>query len=217
MQKFNLPTNICKLCFKRITVQHIIDLFFSQRVICHGCYQQLEWHHEWFKFDKYDGESLFLYGDVFQARLRQYKTYYDLELAPTFLHYHRYYLKLKYYGYTIIPAPSHVDMIASRGFQHLHEIAKIIGLPIQDLFAKTTTVKQSQRPLNERSMIIQHLRLMPNAKIPKKLLLFDDVVTTGSTLSAMLHPLKQVPNIKIKILILAHTKDWKIDYIQPLK
>lgn len=200
-----------------LAAQHIFDLFFPTRVICHRCYQQFEWQHAWFKIDLYDGESLFLYGDFFQARLRQYKTFYDLELAPTFLHYHRYYLKMKYHGYTIIPAPSHVDMIALRGFQHLHEMAKIIGLPIQDLFSKTTAVKQSQRSLKERPMILQHLTLMPNAKIPKKVLLFDDVVTTGSTLRAMLHPLKHVPNIKIKILILAHTKEWKKDYIHAMK
>lgn len=196
----------CRICFKHITPRHLIDVLFKSLVICFQCYQQFEWHHQLLRWEGFDLESFYDYGLVFQQRLRHYKTLGDVELAPVFLAYLTRYIQIKYFGYSMIFAPSHHDDILHRGFHHLESLVESISLPKYHPFMKTIPHRQGQQNYHDREKIQQVIALKPQTKIPKQVLLFDDVMTTGQTMLTMVKLIKHIPNIKIKILVLAKKK-----------
>jgi len=150
---------------------------------------------------------LYHYDDVIKENLYKLKGCFDIELAPIFLDYYRYYLKIKFYGYTIIPAPSSKEADEERGFNHVVEIFKTLGLPILRCIHKTKNMKQSDLSTEERTKIKDILEIDNVDLSKKKILLVDDVFTTGSTFTAMIELVRSKSPRKIKGLLMSKTID----------
>ena len=100
----------------------------------------------------------------------------------------------------IVPVPLHKSRLRSRGFNQAELLATAlgneIGLPVRLLLKKHKKTKD-QKSLNrlERSKNVQDAffidREALGGNIPQSVLLVDDVVTTGSTLSACALALKE--------------------------
>jgi competence protein ComFC len=163
----------------------------------------LEWHHQLNVFDGISIESFFDYGPLFKSRIYQYKTLGDIVLGQTFLHQHRNYLRFKYHGFTFVPAPSHHDHMLQRGFHQLDEILLSLGLPLRHLFFKNKPFRQAEQDFQGRQAIHDVIQRDMTLLVPKKIVLFDDVMTTGETMRSMI---KQIPinqKSSIKIIVLA--------------
>jgi competence protein ComFC len=171
--------------------------------MCSTCYHQLEWHHQINKFDGIPFESFFDYGPIFQSRIHQYKSLGDIVLGKTFLFQHRDYLKLKYHGYTFVPAPSHEEHMQQRGFYHLDEILVSLGLPIIHIFYKNKPYRQAEQDFQGRQEIHTIIERHKHILMPQKIVLFDDVMTTGETIRSMIKSLPIHQKIIIKIIVLA--------------
>ena len=153
------------------------------------------------------GLYIYNYDEEVQSKLYQFKGCFDVELGGVFFDYFRPYLFLKYFGYTMIPAPSAEEANKERGFNHVVEMFSYLKLKMLPIIKKTTNVKQSDLSASERANIKNHLIIDEVDLSKKKILIVDDVYTTGSTVKAMIELVKSRGAKKIKVLVMSKTKD----------
>ena len=196
---------ICKQCFQGFELRHLFH-YWLPPALCIRCYQKLEWHHQLGRFLGFPMESLFDYGEHFQSTIHQFKTLRDVVLGEVFLNQHRLYLRWKYHGYTLVPAPSHPLDTAQRGFFPLQEIWRDVGLPWLDAFEKRVPYRQVEQGTEARHEIHSILTRKEGVTLPKRILLIDDVMTSGETMKAMIGQLATRERLLLKIFILARKK-----------
>jgi len=101
--------------------------------------------------------------------------------------------------YLLCPIPLHKKRLKWRGFNHAEEIAKALSHATQipmhsDILVRTkNTPPQVSLKKEERIRNMQGVFQVPNAKLVqgKKVLLLDDVFTTGATMEECARVLKQ--------------------------
>lgn len=172
------------------------EMFFIDDVICARCRRQLPLKRLSFRVEGVKIEGMFVYEDVVRDMLLQYKENYDEALFPVFLYPYIRELKRKYRGYAIVPVPSSNEMKNRRGFRHVNKIFSLLDLPVYDLIEKTDNVEQKKS--YSRKEIGKHFRLTPDFPASvRRILLVDDIVTTGSSMVSCYRLLKEkCPEIK---------------------
>ncbi|NTV30634.1 ComF family protein [candidate division WWE3 bacterium] len=104
----------------------------------------------------------------------------------------------------VIPVPLHPFRYRMRGFNQAEEIGGIISsifnIPMESNLLKRTSFSQPQSQMSrkDRHQNVQNaFRLNPHYRknLPSKVLLVDDVFTTGSTLREAARLLKQTKNV----------------------
>ena len=119
-------------------------------------------------------------------------------------------MRLKYVGYTIIPIPSYIKDDEVRGFNHVEEIFGQTKLEMLKVIEKTDHFKQADHNKEQRAEISKHLRIIGDTDLSKKkVLIVDDVYSTGSTMKATIKLVEQLHPKKIEILVMAKTRDEK--------
>ena len=116
-------------------------------------------------------------------------------------------IKLYYQDYKIIPAPSSKSSDKERGFNHVEEMFKNLHLKMNKCIHKTKQRKQADLTTKEREKIGQYLKIDNVDLTGKKILLVDDVFTTGSTIKSMIKLVKEKGAKKIKVLLMSKTID----------
>lgn len=107
----------------------------------------------------------------------------------------------------IVPAPSHESKNIERGFNHVVEMFRCLDMKILDMFSKNKDVSQHNLSYIERQKIKDIIYLKNNANIEnKKILLVDDILTTGATLKACINLLRPLKPKEIRILVLSKRK-----------
>lgn len=105
-----------------------------------------------------------------------------------------------------MPAPSFKEANDRRGFNHVIEIFKPLGLDMCDCVVKTKNVKQADLNANERKNVSKILEISDIDLTGKKVLICDDVFTTGSTVKSMIDLLSAKDPKVIKVLVMSKTK-----------
>ena len=120
-------------------------------------------------------------------------------------------LKILYMGYKIIPVPSYKEDDEKRGFNHVNEVFKMLGLEILPIVEKTEHFKQAEHGVKKRKEIRKYLRLnIQNSLSKTRVLIVDDIYTTGSTIKATINLVEKLNPKEIKILVLAKTKPKEV-------
>lgn len=179
---------------------------FTNNYLCFNCDDNLKYQPIKFKIENFTIQSLFLYDEGFKKLLLQYKEAYDEALALVLVEKLKFLLKFKYFNYTIVWVPSSNENIKRRGFQHLEIILKKLNLKYLDLFYKDGDFNQNNLNSLERTAISKHI-FIKNIPIPKKVLLIDDIITTGSSIISCAKLLSKYP-VKLKILTLSYNISW---------
>lgn len=111
----------------------------------------------------------------------------------------------------LIPVPLHPDRLKERGYNQSEwiakGIAKVTQIPIdaQNLVRNRFTETQTRKSVWERQENIRGVFDVKNKEslINKRVLLIDDVVTTGATLTSCGMALSTIPGIELNFLTLA--------------
>ena len=114
----------------------------------------------------------------------------------------------------IVPVPLHPKKKYKRGFNQSEVIAKglemSLGIPfsINNLIRETHTSSQTKRARYNRWENVKGVFKVQNPEefSGKHLILIDDVLTTGATLEACVHPLVEIPDTKVSVATLAYAQ-----------
>lgn len=197
LKKLFSVTNICKICFRNID-------FGLDDCICDKCFNELDCIYEKSKIKNVQVTCVYNYDDVFMKLLYHFKGCFDYELKDVFLSRQRFFLKLKFFDYTIVPIPSWKEDDEIRGFNHVVEIYKSLNLPIVNCLKKKEKFKQSSLNKRERKNVKDKLEIVNGSLLrDKEILIVDDVMTTGSTVKAAIDLILEYQPKNIQVLILA--------------
>jgi len=113
----------------------------------------------------------------------------------------------------LVPVPLHRSKEKKRGFNQAEKIAEGIAqatkIPIEtgNVFRAKANTSQTNKGVFDRWKNTQNLFFLKDPKLfeEKHILLIDDVLTTGSTLEALVQSLLKSDGVKISILTLAIT------------
>lgn len=111
----------------------------------------------------------------------------------------------------IIPIPLHPKRQRQRGYNQAewiaHGISSVTKIPVNTSSVYRTKPNESQthKQVYERQKNVQDIFILANAGTltGKHILLVDDVITTGSTMSACAETLLAIPGIRISLLGIA--------------
>lgn len=87
-----------------------------------------------------------------------------------------------YVGYTIVPIPLGPQRFKERGFNQVEGLLEAACIPYQCLLGKEDSQKQSSKSRKERLQASQVFYIQEKEVVPEKIVLVDDVYTTGMTL-----------------------------------
>lgn len=197
----------CKICFSKINRLSWANVF-QKEPICHACSKSLKPVFYEFQLGEVKGLAIYEYDETIRSLLYQFKGLYDIELKDVFLSKFQLYLRMKYRKFTLVPAPSNLESEKERGFNHVKEMFSGLKLPFMSLFYKKIEYKQSDLNYFERQEVREKIGIKVDVSLENKnILLIDDLMTTGSTLKAMINLLKPYKPKRIAILVMSHTLD----------
>lgn len=202
--EFKNPIKTCKICFKEIEFAGIFNVLHADSCLCNECQKKLVPKEIHFKVDGVKGTSIYEYDENIKSLLFQLKGCSDIELAEVFLNRYKGLIRFRYHDYVMVPAPSDDESDLERGFNHVIEIFKGTKLPIVRAIRKTQKHKQSDQDYKNRLEVKKYLCFDESIDITnKKVLIVDDVMTTGSTIKAMISLIKEHNPKKIAVVVMS--------------
>lgn len=94
-------------------------------------------------------------------------------------------------GGVLIPIPLHPSRFRERGFNQAEELGKLLHIPMRtDMLRRTKATKPQAEMKRRERLVNMHNVFIANGAIDK-VLLFDDVFTTGTTMRAASAALKR--------------------------
>jgi len=206
LEIFKQPIRICKICLKPIHNWNIYGFFHKSCSICSVCQNRLVPLFYKFSINQIPCLSIYKYDDDIKTFLYQLKACYDIELATIFIERFAKELHYKYHDFYLVPAPSFHDDDIKREFKHVEEIFRPLHLPFLSIVEKIAPFKQADHNKEQRKDISLYFKLKSNDKLyGKKILIVDDVFTTGSTVKAIIKLVKELNPKKIEVLVMSKT------------
>lgn len=198
------PTKHCMICFQEIKDNSFHNLIDGENVLCEECFSKFNPRFIHFHVRDIKGMAIYEYDQTIKELLFKFKGCYDIELKDVFLARYLWFLRIKYRGYYIVPVPSFELDDKKRGFNHVIEIYSGLKFPVLNILKKVENHKQAkqtrkQRISSQKNFTITNLDAVNN----KKILIVDDVYTTGSSMNAAINLVMTGKPKKIEVLVIA--------------
>lgn len=172
-------TRTCSACsaiFEKIAGHHCPHCCKSgEHDVCSDC---LYWQS---KGKLVNHQAIYRYNASMKDYFSRYKFQGDYLLRKVFQSELKSALK-SYRDYLFVPIPLSNQRLQERGFNQVTGLLDGLGLPYQELLTKRETKKQSDKSRSERLQSQNPFELSYNKALPDKILLIDDIYTTGMTL-----------------------------------
>ena len=190
----------CLYCDEEINKTSLYNIFFEEDLLCLNCRKKMKYHHQKFNIEGLEVESFYDYDSLFKDLLLQYKECYDEALKDIFLYKINNYINIKYHDYKTIYIPSTKSKIEERGFNHLNLIFDNLTLKQVKSLSMLEELSQFSKNYEERRKMVNNL-IYKGEKL-NKVLIIDDVFTTGSSLLGAYNALKGYTK-KCRAIVLA--------------
>ncbi|XMB95300.1 ComF family protein [Streptococcus sp. VEG1o] len=82
----------------------------------------------------------------------------------------------------LVPIPISEKRMGERGFNQVTGLLTAAGLSFQEILQKEDTKKQSEKTRQERLTLHQPFSIVAKVDVPDKIILIDDIYTTGATI-----------------------------------
>lgn len=191
----------CLYCDEMVFANEgILHYLLSSDPLCYKCRSKLTLSMKTIHIGEVEIKTFYLYDECFRSLILQYKEGFDEALKDCFLYPFQKQIALCYHGYTLTWIPSSSSKLKKRGFDHMAKMTEKIKLRKKPLLYKIEDISQSG---NARYKMKNNFACLGN-DIPSKILLIDDVITTGSSFYGAYHALKRKDNV-IKCIAVAHS------------
>lgn len=202
-----MKTNFCVICNKEFEDFSLSNLLSkNKRKLCNKCKDELSPKYIKFMHKTIKIRAIYDYNSKIKELIYLFKGCYDYELNSIFLEPCLWYLKLLFFDYYIVWVPSTKIDDKKRGYNHVEEIYKNMGLKMLDMIYKNVDFKQSDLSYQNRLKSIKNFSIKNDADLTnKKILLVDDIYTSGTTIEACYNLIKKLKPKNIKVLVLAKT------------
>ena len=182
-------------------------LFDGDICICPKCQNEFEPKFTNFTVNGYKATAIFEYTPYVKELIYKYKGCFDYELKDVFLNLYYKEIRMRYSTYKIIPIPSYAEDDKVRGFNHVVEMFKKLGLEPLPIIEKTAHFKQAENKAKKRSEINKYLVIKKPIDLSNiKILIVDDIYTTGSTMRAAINLVEKLNPKQIRVLVFAKTR-----------
>jgi competence protein ComFC len=188
----------CRVCSRPF---QFLDEKFRHVELCHDC-KRWEEDEDWKGYLE-SNHSIYLYNDFFKEVMATFKYRGDYILAIIFAEKIKDLIS-KLQPDLLVPIPLSSERLYERGFNQAEALLNESGLPPTMLLTRIHSEKQSKKSRLERIHIPQVFKVDGQTEvIGKKILLIDDIYTTGSTLRHAAKLLKKSGAKGIQSLTLA--------------
>lgn len=201
-----LDKNKCNLCQEE---------FVYRYGLCKDCFDKLDYVDNSFLIDDYPAYSIYFYDKFFKKLIGLYKferkTEFSRIFSKMFYDYGTY--KALFDVDYILPSPSSEKTLINRGFDHIKMITddfidKISPDYLKDFRKVKNTKAQHNLGKEERLTNLADAFSFDGDLSGKKVLIIDDIITTGNTSKEMIKVLEKA-NVK-DIIILALASERKV-------
>lgn len=201
-------TGQCLVCFRPIVEGlDLFELILTNDILCGNCRKKLIKINRTIEVNELKVHTIYQYNEVLEKWMYQLKESKDETLGKCFLYGLSKKIEKAYRGYVLVMVPSSIEKTQERGFHAVSSMFASIDLAKRNCFIKDN-IKQSKLNRRAREHVYDSIHLIdPTIKNVRKLLLVDDVCTTGSSLKACVKLLRTDQN-EIEILVIAMNEAW---------
>ena len=198
----------CLICFQPLLKEVSFVHLMRHVPICPSCMNKFEMIDKHIDFHHYPLWIPYYYNSFFKTLLFQYKGLYDQALKDAILSPIMPCLVHKYQNHIIVVAPSSKEDNEKRGFSPIETIAKTFSSHVFTGLYKREKYKQSDLSYEERKNVSSKIGIRNGEELKdKKVLILDDVVTSGSTLYTCLKLVLEYQPKSVELLVLSTKND----------